>query len=544
MKQTHTLLARLFCLILVSVYLVKQARCEHILGFAALNSVSHHRALWKLGKELQTRGHKYTHILPNFAKETYDDVDTKIFNSSLTNEDTEDWFLNFARMGNYNKDVFALFEVLTKIMPKHERMHRQFCEDFLKHESLIAELKASVDLVLCDVMNECCVILADMLNAIRVDVSTAGFIIPLGVYVFAYPQAPAYVTLEASILLPSASKFSFINRLKGFVTCMGFWYSFSPGLEDLWEKNAKANSKFRDAASARRTHGIALIPHDFALEQSRPLGANIKVIGAISPEPARTLPEYLDKYMSENKVVVVVSFGSIFSNYPTGLAQSIADELSQVSAAVLWKYSGTLPKNLGKNLKIIPWIPRNECSFNDILGHSSTKVFVTHGGLNSFQESVYHGIPMVLIPMAADQPRQADLVRYKELGVAIEWKSIKANGKVLRNAINEVLGNKVYKENTKRLSTIMRDRKQTPSQEGADWIEYALRHDGAPHLTSEAIDLPEYKLHMFDVFIFLVVVVCLVIYLILRLCCCIFRACGRKMQERKREEEEVKEKHT
>jgi glucuronosyltransferase len=143
---------------------------------------------------------------------------------------------------------------------------------------------------------------------------------------------------------------------------------------------------------------------------------------------------------------------------------------------------------------------------------------------------------MVLIPMTGDQPRQADLVRYKELGVAIEWKSIKANGKVLRNAINEVLNNKVYKENTKRLSTIMRDRKQTPSQEGADWIEYALRHDGAPHLTSEAIDLPEYKLHMFDVFIFLVVVVCLVIYLILRLGCCIFRACRRKIQ--------VKEKQT
>ena len=171
MKQTHTLLARLFFLVLVSAHLVKQARCEHILGFASLSFVSHHRLLWKLGKELQTRGHKYTHILPNFAKETYDDVDTKIFNSSLTNEDLEDWFLNFASVGKYDKDVFAFFEVLTKIMPKQEQMHRQFCEDFLKHESLIVELKASVDLVLCDVINECCVILADMLNVIRVDVS-------------------------------------------------------------------------------------------------------------------------------------------------------------------------------------------------------------------------------------------------------------------------------------------------------------------------------------------------------------------------------------
>jgi hypothetical protein len=43
--------------------------------------------------------------------------------------------------------------------------------------------------------------------------------------------------------------------------------------------------------------------------------------------------------------------------------------------------------------------------------------------------------------MTSDQPRQADLLRYKELGVAIEWKSINANGKVLRNAINEVLNN-------------------------------------------------------------------------------------------------------
>ena len=403
---------------------------------------------------------------------------------------------------------------------------------------MIEELKASVDLVLCDFANECCYILADMLNATRVDLSTFGFAGVVGAYLFGLPQPSVYVTLEAQILLPSANRFSFINRLKGFVTYALFSGNAIryPVLKDLWEKNAKATSKFRDAASARRTHGIALIPHDFALEQSRPLGANIKVIGAISPEPARRLPEYLDKYMSENKVVVVVSFGTILSDYPINLAQSIADELSQVSAAVLWKYSGTLPKNLGKNLNIIQWIPRNECSFNDILGHSSTKVFVTHGGLNSFQESVYHGIPMVLIPMTGDQPRQADLLRYKELGVAIEWKSINANGKVLRNAINEVLNNKVYKENTKRLSTIMKDRKQTPSQEGADWIEYALRHDGAPHLTSEAIDLPEYKLHMFDVFIFLVVVVCLVIYLILRLCCCILRACRRKMQ--------VKEKQT
>ncbi|XP_028414843.1 2-hydroxyacylsphingosine 1-beta-galactosyltransferase-like [Dendronephthya gigantea] len=323
-------------------------------------------------------------------------------------------------------------------------------------------------------------------------------------------NASVYVTLGASIHLPSESKFSFMNRLKGFVTCACFWNLhtyYKTEIDDLWEKYGKANSKFPSSTIARRTHGIELVPHDFVLEQSRPLGVNIKVIGALLPEHARRLPELLDKHMSANKVVVIVSFGTIFSDYPSSLAQTIADELSQVPAAVLWKYSGEMPKNIDENIKIIQWFPKNEFSFNDLLGHSSTKVFVNHGGLNSYQESVYHGVPMVVIPMMADQHRQADLIQHKGLGVVIQWPDIIANGKILGDAINQVLSNKVYVENTKRLSAIMKDRKRSPSQEGADWIEHALHHDGASYLTSEAIDLSQYKLHMFDVFIFLILVV-------------------------------------
>ena len=197
--------------------------------------------------------------------------------------------------------------------------------------------------------------------------------------------------------------------------------------------------------------------HDFALEQAIPLGANIKVVGAILPEPARKLPEYLEKFMSKNKVVVVVSFGTIFSNYPAALVQSIADTLSQVFAAVLWQYSGEMPQNLEKNIKIVQWFP----NLNDVLGHSSTKVFVTHGGLNSIQESVYHGVPMVIVPMFADQPRRARFLQNNGLGVAIEWRSVSVNGQVLKNAIDDVLHNKAYKEKVKKISAIMKDRKMT-----------------------------------------------------------------------------------
>ncbi len=35
--------------------------------------------------------------------------------------------------------------------------------------------------------------------------------------------------------------------------------------------------------------------------------------------------------------------------------------------------------------------------------HKNTKLFITHAGLLSTQESIYHGVPMLGIPIFADQ---------------------------------------------------------------------------------------------------------------------------------------------
>ena len=69
----------------------------------------------------------------------------------------------------------------------------------------------------------------------------------------------------------------------------------------------------------------------------------------------------------------------------------------------------------------------------------------------------------------------------------------------------------------------MRDRKRTPTEEGADWIEYALRHDGAKHLVSEALDLPEYQLYSLDVMFFLLLVFAVIIFTLVKLCNCVCR---------------------
>lgn len=57
-------------------------------------------------------------------------------------------------------------------------------------------------------------------------------------------------------------------------------------------------------------------------------------------------------------------------------------------------------------------------------GHPNIKAFLSHGGLNSIFETMYHGVPVVGIPLFGDHYDTMTRVQAKGMGILLNWKTI------------------------------------------------------------------------------------------------------------------------
>ncbi|XP_074824341.1 UDP-glucuronosyltransferase 1A7-like isoform X6 [Natator depressus] len=227
---------------------------------------------------------------------------------------------------------------------------------------------------------------------------------------------------------------------------------------------------------------------------------------------------------------VVFSLGSMVSEIPMKKAKQIAEAFGKIPQTVLWRYTGEAPPNLANNTKLIKWLPQN-----DLLAHPKARAFITHGGSHGIYEGICNGVPMVLMPLFGDQMDNAKRIESRGAGVTLNV--LEMTSKDLSDALNAVINDKSYKENIMHLSALHLDRPIHPLDLAVYWVEFVMRHKGAPHLRPAAHDLNWIQYHSLDVIAFLLAAVLVTVFISLKCCLSCCRKCfckkGRVSKSRK-----------
>uniref|UniRef100_G3PL46 UDP-glucuronosyltransferase n=1 Tax=Gasterosteus aculeatus TaxID=69293 RepID=G3PL46_GASAC len=500
---------------------------------------SHWINMKPLLETLIDRGHQVTVLVPSTSMFMSTKEPSRFgyepFNVSVSMETMEKFMKDFLQFSMYEIDHMSYVQIYIRFMDMMEdNLNKMFIylDGVVKSEPIMKKLKdRKYDLLLADPVYRGGDLVADILGIPLIFSLRFSLAHHWERQCGQLPAPPSFVPGAMSKL---TDRMDFSERVWNFL-----FYALQDIVIDhvSWNVLDKYYSEVKGTpTSACETMGRAdiwLMRNYWDFDFPRPSLPNFKFVGGIHCRPAKPLPEDMEEFVqsSGDAGIVVFSLGSLISNITTEKANIIASALAQIPQKVLWRYSGEAPATLGVNTRIYNWIPQN-----DLLGHPKTRAFITHGGANGIFEAIYHGVPMVGIPMFADQPDNMVHVEAKGAAVIVNLNFMKQDD--LRDAVNTVINDKSYKENALRLSRIHHDRPMSPLDEAVFWMEFTMRNKGAKHLRVQAHELTWYQYHSLDVLAFVLAIVLVLVLLFVKTCSfCFRRCCGRKAKAKKRKAE-------
>ncbi|XP_064815463.1 UDP-glucuronosyltransferase 2B15-like isoform X2 [Oncorhynchus masou masou] len=465
---------------------------------------------------LHSRGHSVSVVRPSnswYIKETslhYSSITTDIPGGA-----DEELFRSFVsrliqikREGN---SAWTRFSLDMELKDGFFEIHRKVCEMIIKmleNKQLMQSIKETkYDLVLTDPLNGGGVVLAHYLNVPLV-FNVRWTIGGEGHFVIA-PSPLSYVPIPAAEL--TRDKMTFTERVKNMIFYLLWEVQYRLVIEPHYQ--AVCDEFFQpgvDFYELLQGADLWLMRVDFVFEFPRPTMPNVIYMAGFQCKPAKPLPQELEEFVqsSGNYGVIIMSLGTFVSEFPHDIADVIAAAFAQLPQKVIWRHKGDRPATLGNNTLLVDWMPQN-----DLLGHPMTRLFVAHGGTNAVQEAIYHGIPVVGLPLFFDQ--YDNLLRLKKRGGAklLSMATVDKNYNFLE-ALQEVLDEPSYRTNMQRLSRLHRDVPMEPLDTALFWIEFVMRHKGAAHLHTESYRMPWYSYHSVDVVLILLAVVVVLILLL------------------------------
>ncbi|KAL7730661.1 hypothetical protein ACLKA6_003438 [Drosophila palustris] len=400
-------------------------------------------------------------------------------------------------------DVFKnkIFENAKKsLVERHPLLHAvglMMTKKLLEESSVELLLKENrtYDAVICEVfMNEAHFGFAERFQAPLIGLATFGAS-SWTTELVGTPSPPSYVP---HFLLPLSDHMSFYERAHNLLfTAYDLVYQkffYLPQQEQLYRKFFPHNKQ--DFYEMRRNTALVLLNNHVSLSFPRPYAPNMVEVGGMHVQRQQNpLPQDIEEFIKGAKHgVIYFSMGSNVksADFPQQKRDALIETFRSLKQRVLWKFEDRKLPGKPENVFISDWFPQD-----DILAHENVKLFITHGGLLSTTESIYHGKPIVGIPIFGDQ--HMNMARAQQSGFGITVRFDQLSSETLRNAVQRVFNDPSYTRQARAMSERFRDQHETPLERAIYWVEHVTRQKGAQYLRSSAQDLSFVEYHNLDV---------------------------------------------
>ncbi|XP_017775676.1 PREDICTED: 2-hydroxyacylsphingosine 1-beta-galactosyltransferase-like [Nicrophorus vespilloides] len=478
---------------------INVCQCANILMITMGGTKSHKIPYWELARGLIPRGHNITFISPfpaDFFMPGLEEITPAglvFYVRNFTN-----WDLVGARMRG-EEPVHPLDVI---------RYPSEACDEMYSDPEMKDYLfsKPDVDLIIMDgAFPECSLGLAHHFKKPFIYINTVAF------YTFSLSMAgnPVLYSVTPFLAQPLTDKMNVFQRTWNTLWYVGIesihTYTINYMVQNVLYKHfGKSISTIQDM-----TKNVSFILQNghVTMTYPRPYLPNVAEIACIHCKPAKALPYNLEKFIngSGDAGFIYVSMGSSVraANMPEYLRRMLIYVFRQLPQRVLWKWEADDDMHdLSDNVMLGRWLPQQ-----DILGHPKIKAFVTHGGLLSMFETVYHGVPIVTMPVFCDHDSNAAKAEVDGYALKLELSTLTAES--LLWSIKKVIHDGKYKQEVKRMQYLLKDQKESPLDRAIYWTEYVIRHRGAPHLQSTAKDLNFVQYFLLDVIAIIVLSLCI-----------------------------------
>nr|UAX26436.1 UDP-glucuronosyltransferase [Galleria mellonella] len=426
---------KVYYYILPIVCLVAKNDAAKILGYFPTPSISHQVVFRPLMSELAKRGHDVTVI-------TTDPVSPKRkAHANLTEVDMHDLSYDIWREAVYNaettsgkkSDIVTQLRVLYNLIT--DISEKQMQSD--KVRNIIQDRKDKFDLIFIESLWRPGLGLSYIYNAPVILISS---FLPM------YNNMEAIGSPDHRILYPTLLRQK-LNNLTIWEVIIELYnhYSFI---------NMFDAAEVQENEMMKRVFGPNIPPLSELInnidmlflnshpiwDSNRPVPPSVVYLGGLHRKPMKELPAELKSYLDASKHgVIYMSYGTNVnpSHLPPEKIQMLVNVFSRLPYDVIWKWDKDELPGRSENIKISKWLPQS-----DLLRHPKVLLFITQGGLQSTDEAISAGVPLVGMPMLGDQWYNVE--QYVRLGIGVRLDMEDLTEEKFHNAVETTINDKRY----------------------------------------------------------------------------------------------------